>query len=225
MRPENLSDVFQIGDHFHVVSNIADEHIEFCCEGISNVVGYEAREFTRHQLIKNIHPEDLAVFLKQEDKIIELYNRQSTAQTSNFKACYDFRLRTKLGAYKRLMRQIVHFGCDDAGNPVRCLCVFTDITHLKRDTSIQLSVLSSHGESSGVEVNIKTQTKPDNPFSERELQVLKLLSAGESINGIAGILNLSVNTIKNHRYNMLLKAGVQSSPGLLGKAIKNAWIN
>lgn len=222
---ENLREFFQIGDYFHVVFNFKDADIEFCSDGIARILGYDPVYFSRNQLLNNIHPEDLPIFLKHEIKTTEFYSGLSPLQTSKYKVRYDFRVQNQFGVYKRLMRQVVHFGMDDAGKPTRTLSVYTDISYLKRDTAIQLTILGLEGEPSFCDVNPEiSQPKSSNPFSERELQVLKLLSTGTSVKKIAIKLNLCLSTINNHRHNMLLKAGVKTCPGLLGKAIRNGWI-
>lgn len=222
---ERLRELFQIGDYFHVLFNLKNTNIEFCSDGIARVLGYEPSGFSRHELLDSIHPEDLPIFLKHENKVAEFYSRLSSVKIPKYKLCFDFRVRNNFGVYKRLMRQVVHIGMDDGGIPVRLFSIYTDISYLKKNTTIRLSILGLKGEPSYSEViSDSFGSKLDNPFSERELQVLKLLGAGESVTQIAAKLNLSESTINNHRYNMLLKAGVKSSPGLVGKAIRNGWI-
>lgn len=52
-------------------------------------------------------------------------------------------------------------------------------------------------------------------FTKRERQILTLLSDGKSSNEIAQELFISVNTVRNHRASMLLKAKVKNTVQLL----------
>ena len=222
---ERLRELFQIGDCFHVVFNLENANIEYCSDGISRVLGYEPSVFSRRELLENIHPDDLPIVLKHENTVAEFFSKLSSASVSKYKLCFDFRVRNKFDVYKRLLRQVVHIGMDDAGKPLRSLSIYTDISYLKKNTAIRFSILGLKGEPSYSDViSDSVRPKSINPFSERELQVLKLLGSGESIKQIATALNLSESTINNHRHNMLHKASVKSSPGLLGKAIRNRWI-
>jgi DNA-binding CsgD family transcriptional regulator len=49
------------------------------------------------------------------------------------------------------------------------------------------------------------------PFSNRELEIIKLLDKGLDNMGIAQVLSLSVFTVKNHKQNMFKKANVKNS--------------
>jgi DNA-binding CsgD family transcriptional regulator len=103
--------------------------------------------------------------------------------------------------------------------------VFTDIGYLKKSNVISLSFLGMDGEPSFPNYK-RSNDDPllPNPLSKRELEVLRLLSKGLSSKEIALELSLSIHTVKNHRKNMLRKAEVSGSTGLLAKALENLWI-
>jgi DNA-binding NarL/FixJ family response regulator len=61
-------------------------------------------------------------------------------------------------------------------------------------------------------------------FTERELEVLKLLCNGLSNAEIAEQLNLSIKTIETHRSKLLLKTGIKNSISLVLFALKNKII-
>ena len=54
-------------------------------------------------------------------------------------------------------------------------------------------------------------------FSARERQVLSLVAGGATSVEIAALLNISVHTVKNHRKNLLRKAGCRNSGQLITK--------
>jgi DNA-binding NarL/FixJ family response regulator len=61
-------------------------------------------------------------------------------------------------------------------------------------------------------------------FTDRELEVLKLLCNGLSNAEIAEQLNLSIKTIETHRSKLLLKTGIKNSISLVLFALKNKII-
>lgn len=52
-------------------------------------------------------------------------------------------------------------------------------------------------------------------FTQREKEVLSLIASGFGSKQIADKLNISINTVGNHRSNMLLKTGAKSSAELV----------
>jgi DNA-binding NarL/FixJ family response regulator len=58
-------------------------------------------------------------------------------------------------------------------------------------------------------------------LSEREGEILKLICEELSSHDIANKLNLSLRTVENHRVNLLNKAGVKNTAGLVRWAVEN----
>jgi DNA-binding NarL/FixJ family response regulator len=58
-------------------------------------------------------------------------------------------------------------------------------------------------------------------LSEREIEIIKLISKELSTNEIAEKLYLSPATVETHRHNILKKLGIKSSIGLVKFALKN----
>jgi DNA-binding CsgD family transcriptional regulator len=59
------------------------------------------------------------------------------------------------------------------------------------------------------------------PFSERELEVLKLLMSEKNTQEIARLLSLSPHTVETYRKNLLKKTNTRSIVGLVTYALRN----
>ena len=62
------------------------------------------------------------------------------------------------------------------------------------------------------------------PFSQRELQVLRLVVADHCNEEIADRLCLSVRTVESHRRTLLHKAGTRTLVGLAVRAVREGWV-
>jgi DNA-binding NarL/FixJ family response regulator len=62
-------------------------------------------------------------------------------------------------------------------------------------------------------------------LSNRELEVLKLLAAGESLVNIAGRLHLSPSTVTTYRTRILEKMGFANNAELVRYAMENGLLN
>ena len=61
----------------------------------------------------------------------------------------------------------------------------------------------------------------DDKLTERELQVLKLVVAGQSLNAIAEALHLSPKTISSHKTRIMLKLDVDNNADLVRYALRH----
>ena len=64
----------------------------------------------------------------------------------------------------------------------------------------------------------------DSPFTERELDILKLLIKGYSSKEISERLAISIDTVRTHRRNMMGKVDAQNSLQLIRISIDKSWI-
>lgn len=62
------------------------------------------------------------------------------------------------------------------------------------------------------------------PFSKREVEVLRLLNEELTTQEIADKLFISFHTVESHRKNMLMKAGVKNTAGLIRYGINTGLI-
>lgn len=222
---KKMLDVFQIGDSFYLIFNVTEAKIEFCDSRVSDVLGYNLKEITLEHILAIIHPDDLPVFMNYEAEVAEFFSKLPPEKVQKYKARYDYRVLTKRGAYKRLMHQAIPLQIDSEGAVLQTLVVYSDVGYLKQNKSMTLSILGMDGEPSFLQMK-STCSAPKliNPISPREMEVLTLIAMGKSSKEIAHEMHLAEHTVNNHRKNMLRKAGVSSSTGLLSKAIENTWI-
>jgi DNA-binding NarL/FixJ family response regulator len=65
---------------------------------------------------------------------------------------------------------------------------------------------------------------PPTPFSQREVEVLRLIVADLCNREIADQLCLSVRTVESHRRTLLQKAGAKTLVGLVVQAVREGWV-
>ena len=63
------------------------------------------------------------------------------------------------------------------------------------------------------------------PLSQRELQVLRLLTAGHSVNAIAAQLHISNKTVSTHKMRLMEKLNLSSMAALMQYAMQNGLLN
>ncbi|WP_295664585.1 LuxR C-terminal-related transcriptional regulator [uncultured Mucilaginibacter sp.] len=114
---------------------------------------------------------------------------------------------------------------DEQGGFVRTLGIITDITHLKQEGKPTMSLIGMDGEPSYLNVDVNNIFVSSNEvLTNREKQILALLSQGKLSKQIGDILNISKQTVDTHRKNMLRKTNTANTAGLINKAVREGLI-
>ena len=114
------------------------------------------------------------------------------------------------------MVQIFGLEFNEKGMPTLCFIVDQDIEHLIKSTDNYLGRLSFNGGEFVTTFSSKDMTmKKQDIFSDREIDVLKLLLKGYESKQIGEKLFISSNTVDNHRKNMIRKVDARDTTALI----------
>ena len=151
-----------------------------------------------------LHPEDLPFVLETENDAFMFYKNLPPYEKKDYKLVYDFRVRHTRGNYMRFIHQFVVLEQDRSGKAWLALIV-TDLAEARATNENPQRKM----------INLKTGrfhkfTKDDSPLSgtsitRRETEVLSLIAQGLDSKNISERLFISVNTVNNHRQNILCK--------------------
>ncbi|MFN3405324.1 MAG: LuxR C-terminal-related transcriptional regulator [Cytophagaceae bacterium] len=146
-------------------------------------------------------------------------------KVEGFRISYPTRMIMKSGKTSWFLHQINILQSYPDGKHL-ALKLLSEIEHVKKDESITLSI--SKKDNKGIYFPFFTKTfipgQQKEELSNRELEVLSLLSQGKSSKEIADMLFLSEHTVYNHRKNMLKKLKVNRTADLVSKAFTNGLI-
>ena len=151
-----------------------------------------------------MHPDDLPFVLETENDAFKFYKDLPPSEKKDYKLVYDFRVRNTKGIYMRFIHQFVVLEQDRFGKSWLALIV-TDLAEAKASNETPQRKM----------VNIKTgrfhKFTNDDYFnsatniSKRETEILSLIAQGLDSKNISERLFISVNTVNNHRQNILCK--------------------
>lgn len=223
---EKYVEFFHVGDFYHYIFNLSDMSFDFLSEQVEKVLGYSNKEMTIPFLLSLIHPEDLPYFIEFEKEVVRFFNQLEKDKLSKYKVRYDYRIKTKSGAYKRILHQMVSLIPNDENIITHTLCFHTDITYLKNEGTPLLSFIGLDGAPSFVDVgkNLENTQPFDYELSIREREVIRFLAEGLTSNVIAAELNISPETVKTHRKNILRKTNLNNTIDLVAKAVREGWL-
>ena len=185
-----------------------------------NFYGIETRDIVIQDYIERIHPDDHIFFLACEQLITAFLTEKIDPETMfKYKMVYSLRFLDKCGKYKLLLIQCMAFSRGSNGNMTSSMGIHSYIDHLTQENNYKLSIIGLDGYPSflGIDVLLPNPTLQPTGyvFSPREIEIIRMISAGLTSEKIAKKLFISTDTVRTHRQNILKKSSCTSTSELL----------
>lgn len=199
---------------------------DFASSGFSELFGYKPEWLISIEKQSDffedmIHPEDLDELMKMQiDHSHFIYSLDPQIR-NDYSNTYKFRMRNSQKKYLNVMSRQRVIQQDANGKAWIILGEVNLLPDQKQSDRVQ-----------GITVNLKTgqiitpsnNINNDIPLSDREIEILKLVQSGYLSKEIAGRLCISLNTVNNHRKNILRKLQVTNSIEALNEAVKKGFL-
>jgi len=217
--------IFHVGHYFYAIYSYSHNDFVLVETQIEQVLGYSPDGYDIPFLISCIHPDDVTYFIDFKNRAMGFLSSLPVPDLVNYKILHDYRARKADGSYVRLLQQGIVIEHDENGDILQTLIVYTDISHLKPQGKSVLSFIGLEGRPSFVDV--KTNKFIDihqGGLTVREKQILRLVIDGKRSKEIAHELQISKQTVDNHRKNMLAKTNMNTTGELIAKCLSNSWL-
>jgi len=148
------------------------------------------------------------------------------AELDNVICSTNYRTRTKSGEYITVLQRGSYL-CDDTGRMLGIVGTIDNISPFKSDNKIVNVVEKISMDPDGhlkrevLQQQFYFPDEADSVLTTRELEILKWLCEGLNSRDIAERLFISINTVNNHRKNILHKTNANNMVEVLKYAIKN----
>jgi len=177
--------------------------------------------------INLLHQNDSRIYQEKVfPEVTAFLKRHNQPDYSDYLFSCNYRIKKNDGEYVNMLQRVTYFSLKEFSIPLVEMGSLTDINNYKDDTRM-IHVI----EKTGYDINaystvqlFKSVYFPDRlgkGLSNREREILKGISEGLSSKEIANKLFISINTIHNHRKNMLQKTHTNNSAELLKYALSN----
>ena len=228
--PESFSPAQLLGraNGFLYATDFATQRLTYLSQGIEEVLGYRSETWQRagtSSLTEHVHPDDLNSWLELRKSIRKELRTAPAARRTALRFAYSLRYLAADGRTVHLAFHRSFLSVDASGRPLRDVVVVTDITPFRPRPTTTLHISESHGTQRSASRTIAFPRQGAVHFSERELEVLRLVAEGHSSADIADKLFITYNTVSTHRKNMMKKAGVKRAVGLVSFARKHGLLD
>lgn len=198
------------GRRYDCAFNWLSRKYVFVNDSIRELLGYDCCLFLERGLeflLSVVHPEDL-VFLKEiHRRIFACFYDTPAEQRGDLKFCYNLRLRAADGSFVHVLRESVFCSAAAQGGPLIEYIQCTDISAFRESAFVRLVVYRRTGLGAYVRCHDEVFKGKGGVLSLREREVAALAARGLTSKEIASVLNLSMDTVKSHRKNIMMKMG------------------
>lgn len=216
-------DAFSIGDYAYGIVDVNFKPT-FISDSILKVMGVEPENFGMDVILGHIPEREKETVNNYHYGVLQYFEKKGLPDDELLKIRFDYSYRHPSRGFRRILQQVAPFeiGSDGISS---FLVVFIDISYLKRSGKNDYAVINMRsGAEEGKGVGDILQNSIPNPFSKRELDVLRCLKSGMRTEEIAEKFFLSKNTVYNHKKRMFKKTGTSSTVDLLIATIQNGWV-
>lgn len=174
----------------------------------------KAHEEGNEYFNKRFHPDDFLEAMKIGAYFLKLAFTLPIETRKDFKLINEYRIKDGTGKYIRVIEQFQALEIDMHGNIWLALCIMD----MSPNQDITLPLKNKVYNFKTGEPFHFPETKSETGLSEREKEVLGLISEGKLSKEIADQLFISVHTVNTHRQKILKKLGAKNT----AEAIKYA---
>lgn len=219
-----------IADHYAraenavaVLSNMATDVSYICYGRLGKHLGLgaeseEVKSIWEKRILSRIHPDDMAGKIAWELQFLSLVKQLPMERRSDYYLQHYLRFNSQgkgecsADSFTTLRHRIFYLDYDAEGNVLLTLCLYTTSNEQQGKAGIYCSLDDT------LVTNSKSNTQ--GILSERECEVLGQISRGLASKQIAETLNISTNTVNNHRQNILRRLCCQNTAEAISVARK-----
>ncbi len=172
--------------------------------------------------LKNFHPDDFVIFSeKLFPDIIKFFSELRSDDRDYYRVTYNYRYKKKDRTYIHLQQHSTFTDFNLLNLPTRNFALINDISACKRDNALVLTITRVKEGKEMLVLQKRFNHEKPSIFTDREKEILDLAMKGYTGKEIAGKLFISLNTVRNHKQNMMEKTNTPNIASLIDYAFKS----
>lgn len=203
------------------IFNYRDFRPEYISENVKDILGFTKEDYLDQGtklLFNHIHPHHINFPINSSKCLEVVFNNIDDYNENNILAtnCGVKFIHPEKGTIRLLIQQYF-IETQDHQIPTRVISTIQDVTHFMKGDHYSMRVIygNKHQNISTFHSSTNRFESENDIFSNREVEILKLINLGNETEAIAEMLTISRNTVNNHRQNMLDRIGAKDTTSLI----------
>ena len=209
---------------FFYLFNFVQMRYLYVSESIKDIMGYTARDWIDRGpdwVFTTVYPEDVQRFKDLHKALFQHYYSLPFSERKEHKYVWEVRVVRNDGKIIWLRQEGSFIEIDNDGKPMVTFDILTDTTQYKKDKSMTLTMFKN---ATSEPFQLYFPLSGSEPFTKREVELMKLLSEGLTSKEIGERLFISPHTVDTHRRHMLKKTRRKDSSKLIAYARENGLV-
>lgn len=224
-----VDSIFTSGPTVPYLLDLSTLRYPYISNSAANILGIPVTDFLEkgvETLFNQMHPEDIHVM---HTSIIPGFSKikrsRPVSQAKQLRFSFNYRFQHPKRGYIQCHEKVQVLETDTSGKPLLIFGSITDISEYKQDHSIvaTVSILNKAQEYETIYVK-NFGLNNQHIFTNREMDIVRLLAKGLSSKDIAEKLYISSKTVDKHRRNILHKYSKKNTRELIHYALQQGWL-
>lgn len=211
---------------YFMIQDTVNKSVGHVCDNYKLILGYEKSELLNKGLpfhFSNYHPEDVENWQKTLNELM-VFTMTNVPVEERYECVYTwtYRIKTNKGTFLNIQECLTPIYFDNAGKPLVGFSQSTVIDNVKKQPQIGIcKKLNVNFEYETLYYKNYSKSILLDKLSNRELDIVRLLSQGLSTKEISLRFNISDNTTSTHRKNILSKLEFNSTNEIISYCSTN----
>lgn len=214
---------------FFCVTNTTKQSFEFVSKNFHHATGLDTNRMKEEGMQywwSRYHEEEAHVWLKILTELME-FTLKEVAFEDRKRVSYiwNYSIKNTKGEYLNITQHTSPMYFDDSGKPVIGLAHYS-VTGKGERLPLKATAMILNGNDEYETIYYKnfSQKLLEKHYSNRECDVLRLLSRGKGNKEIAKVLYISEHTVHTHRKNILAKSNCANITELVAKCVREGLL-
>ena len=189
--------------------------------GFKALLGYDDEEVNLDRFVSFFHPDE-ETYIRRIGQAATLHSVAQPQGNKKWVLYVAHRIRRADDRYMHVLAQSTPFALDSKGMITKFLVKLTDIDFKESNGAVHYKFIHPGLDADEFHRSIYPETYQ--LFTDREVQIIRLLNRKLTSTEIAKNLGISKHTVSTHRKNILKKTGCHSVVELLGYCERNGFV-
>ena len=221
--------IYAPGPSFFAIFNFENNFIEYVSPEVEEVLGLQSEKRSQEEVMEHFFEEDIS-HLSRCQEIIDVFTQKilSLEEWPHYKRTFQYRMIHTDGSIRLILHQSMLMYNKEQTYLGKSFILASDISNYATERNDSISFIDTRGHRSYFNIesldHLNKLTSTSNELSSREMEILHLIAEGYKSRDIGRMLNITYDTVRTHRNNILQRHNFKNLTHALSYYVRQGLI-